>query len=336
MTQRYLLDTTLRDGSNVIGFQFDASAVSSIVRGLSQAQVDLIELGHGCGIGAAETVPQFKAPCSDRQYLEIARAALAGPSRLGVVVTTLLTKPVHMEPLWDLVDFVRVSFDVNQPDSALPLIDMIKARGKVCSLQLVYSSRYEPHRLLDVARRLEGAGADTVYVVDTLGTMMPAEVFQKITLLCQHTKINVGFHGHNHLQLAMANTLEALRAGATFVDGCLHSMGKGPGNAQTEILAKFLNDQHGGQYHLPELLETSDVVVKPLLQKTSMGTSPYYLHSALSDVDLPVDMVLEFAQRGGVTPAKVIEIFGELPPFFVLTDEHLRYVAQRLRSRTAA
>ncbi len=91
--------------------------------------------------------------------------------------------------------------------------------------------------LVEQAKLFESYGAEVVYVVDSAGALLPFEVTEKITALRNELSIDVGFHGHNNLSMAMANTIAAVEAGATYIDGSLRALGAGSGNTQTEVLS---------------------------------------------------------------------------------------------------
>src|SRR5699024_564830 len=94
---------------------------------------------------------------------------------------------------------------------------------------------------IEQAKIFERAGAEVVYVTDSAGALLPHEVSEKIKALKENISCEIGFHGHNNLSLAMANTMAAVEAGATYVDGSLRCLGAGSGNTQTEVMAAVLD-----------------------------------------------------------------------------------------------
>jgi 4-hydroxy-2-oxovalerate aldolase len=94
-------------------------------------------------------------------------------------------------------------------------------------------------RLAEQARIMAGAGAEVVYVTDSAGALLPDEAEARVAALraALPDDVEVGFHGHQNLGLAVGNSLAAQRAGATWIDGCTFGMGAGAGNAPTELLA---------------------------------------------------------------------------------------------------
>ena len=95
--------------------------------------------------------------------------------------------------------------------------------------------------------------------------MMPADVRAYVDAIRQECTCDIGFHGHNNLDLANANCLVALGAGATYVDGSIRGMGRSAGNAQTEVLA-FLMNKSGYQIEADPfvLFEAGEKVIVPL------------------------------------------------------------------------
>ena len=83
-------------------------------------------------------------------------------------------------------------------------------------------------------------GVRIVYVVDTTGTFLPEDVRRYVEAIHDASDVTVGYHGHNNLGMAVANTLEAFEAGADFLDGTLMGFGRGAGNCQTECLIAAL------------------------------------------------------------------------------------------------
>ena len=72
---------------------------------------------------------------------------------------------------------------------------------------------------------------DVFYIVDSSGSMLPSEVKDYIKVIKDYTDISIGFHGHNNLGMANANSYVALENGGKFVDGTLGGVGRSAGNA---------------------------------------------------------------------------------------------------------
>jgi 4-hydroxy 2-oxovalerate aldolase len=83
---------------------------------------------------------------------------------------------------------------------------------------------------------MESYGAEAIVFMDSSGHYLPEDVRLRVETLKQGLKIPVGFHAHNNLGMAIANSVAALEAGAEILDGCARGFGAGAGNAQIEVL----------------------------------------------------------------------------------------------------
>ncbi len=80
-------------------------------------------------------------------------------------------------------------------------------------------------KLVEQAKLMESYGAEAVYVTDSAGALLPHEVRERIRALRQSLNIEIGFHGHNNLSVAVANTITAIEEGATRIDGSVRCLG---------------------------------------------------------------------------------------------------------------
>ena len=81
-------------------------------------------------------------------------------------------------------------------------------------------------KLVEQAKLMESYGAEAVYVTDSAGALLPHEVRERIRALRQSLNIEIGFHGHNNLSVAVANTITAIEEGATRIDGSVRCLGQ--------------------------------------------------------------------------------------------------------------
>lgn len=239
-----LLDTTLRDGSFSISFQFTASDVAVIVRTLDAAGISYIELGHGSGTfnHAAPLALRGKVPqgAPDEAYFEAARQA-AKSAKLGVIVSTYATE--HLEKLARYkFDFVRLGVMSTRARTAenMALVERAKSLGLICSINLMQTIGLTPAELAETARDFAQRGADWLYIVDSAGGMLPPTVKEYVRAVRDACDMKVGLHGHHNSGLALANCMAAVEAGASLVDGTIQGLGREVGNAPTEQLLLLL------------------------------------------------------------------------------------------------
>jgi 4-hydroxy 2-oxovalerate aldolase len=97
-----------------------------------------------------------------------------------------------------------------------------------------------PEAIVKEAKKMESYGADYINLADSAGYLMPSGVSERISALVEALGVPVGFHAHNNLGLAIANSLAAVEAGASYIDATLCGLGAGAGNTQLEVMAGVL------------------------------------------------------------------------------------------------
>jgi 4-hydroxy 2-oxovalerate aldolase len=102
------------------------------------------------------------------------------------------------------------------------------------------SALISSEELTQQAKIMESYGAKAIIVMDSTGTYLPKDVQERISMLVSELKIDIGFHAHNNLGCAIANSLTAVDYGAKYIDGCIRGFGAGAGNAALEILIPVL------------------------------------------------------------------------------------------------
>lgn len=240
-----ILDTTLRDGSYTIGYQFTADETSLIARGLELAGIEYIEIGHGLGLGADRAGKGAQA-VSDVKYMRSCASAIRN-SKFGFFY---IPEIGSLSDLKLLVDeggkFVRIGVSLESADQACRAIEAAKNLGIEVWANVMKTYAYPVRECSEHALRFARAGADGVYVVDSAGGMLPTEVAQYVSAIKtafddEGIRARIGFHGHDNLSLSAACSLSAVDAGCDIVDGSLLGIGRSIGNAATEVLAMVLD-----------------------------------------------------------------------------------------------
>jgi len=260
-----ILDTTLRDGSYVIDFQFTAEDTALITSLLQSAGIELIEVAHGLGLGAARSGHGQQAS-SDAEYMRAAVDA-AGDAKVGVFFIPGIGNEDDLRSAAGAgISFVRVGTNVNAVADGAPYIELGKQLGLTVFANLMKSYAVPPDEFALCAAHAANCGADYVCLVDSAGGMLPADVRTYLKAAQAQVAAPLGFHGHNNLAMAIANTVEAADAGAAVLDTTLQGMGRQAGNAVTEILVALFQTR-GQMKHidLHALQDTSEAFVQPLL-----------------------------------------------------------------------
>jgi 4-hydroxy-2-oxovalerate aldolase len=259
-----ILEVTIRDGSYVNNFQFTTSDVISIATALEDAGIDLIEVGHGLGLGAS---PKYGiAAATDEEYLSAVQKFVK-KAKYGVMILPGIGELKHLELAAKYgVYFVRVAPDITEVEKAKPYVKEAKKLGMKVSVNMLKSYILPPKEVLKQAEKVEKMGADIVYLVDSAGGMFPEDLVKLLNLLRKNISLEIGFHGHNNLSLALINALKLIEAGIDYVDTSLHGMGRSAGNVQTEQLVWVLEKKgYKTNIDLYKIMDAATKIIKPLM-----------------------------------------------------------------------
>ena len=120
------------------------------------------------------------------------------------------------------------------------LVSRVKAAGLTVSFAPADTTRTELPFLLDMIAAAQTAGADRIFIADSLGCSTPGGIrwlYEKVREACS---LPLQYHGHNDFGLALANALTGIECGATIVDTTLNGWGDRTGNPPTEELVAAL------------------------------------------------------------------------------------------------
>ena len=269
--QIQILETTLRDGSYAIDFQFSAGDTTVICRELEQAGFDLIEVGHGIGLGASEA-GLGQAAESDDAYCKAASSALK-QSRFGMFCIPGIARLSHVDMAADHgMGFIRIGTNVTEVESSRPFVERARHHGMFVYANFMKSYAVDPQSVGQRARESQEYGAQTIYIVDSAGGMLPDELTTYYEAVRSACSLPVAFHCHNNLGLAVSNSLHMANLGCSTIDSSLQGLGRSSGNAQTELLAAaMMRSGYQLRMDLIRVLDIGEKYVRRLL--TTQGLS---------------------------------------------------------------
>ena len=122
--------------------------------------------------------------------------------------------------------------------------------------------------LAEEAKKMESYGAQTVYVTDSAGYMLPEDVTEYVSALRDtlDDATEIGFHGHNNLGMGIANSIAAIRAGASRIDCSVAGLGAGAGNTPLEAFVAVCDRMgiHTG-CDMFKLMDMAEELVFPMM-----------------------------------------------------------------------
>ena len=265
-----ILDTTIRDGSYAVDFKFSCKDVAAIVTKLERLGFEYIEIGHGLGLNASSAKYGYSLH-SDVEYMQAVQRVLR-KSKFGFFCIPGIARLEDLKLAADNgVSFVRVGINADMVEKTRPYLEEAKKQRLFTTVNLMKSYILLPKKLAEKIAEIQDYGADVVYLVDSAGCMLPAEIEKYYDVIKEKTDIMLGFHGHNNLGLAVSNSLQCLQLGFDFIDCSLQGLGRSLGNASTEQLVMVLEKQgYPLNIDIPRLLEYGYTIIRDVSKKTPM------------------------------------------------------------------
>lgn len=249
-----ILDCTIRDGGYVNNWAFDKKMVREVYRAVSKSGIDYVELGYygvksdqdRCGAG-------MWYHADDKALLE-ATTGIKG-SKIAVMVDygkVQLADFGYADQ--SVVDLVRMAAHKNHIDEALEMLKGLRDKGYMVSLNAMGFTSFSGEETAELVARLSSAELDYFYIVDSYGSMFPHQIGEILNPFLEIGSMKVGFHPHNSLQMAFANTIEAINCGIHIIDSTIYGMGRGAGNLPTEAIVAYLQMSNEEKYNVLPIL----------------------------------------------------------------------------------
>jgi 4-hydroxy 2-oxovalerate aldolase len=268
MNQILFFDSTLRDGSHAVGHKLSAQNIKEYCKEIDTAGLSTVIVGHGNGLGASSLQVGLSA-IPDQEMLKAARKELKNTKLGAFLIPGFGTIKDDIDPAIDTgVDLFCVAIHCTEADVTRQHIEYLRKKNKETYGILMMYHMAPKERLLEEALKMQGYGAQGVILMDSAGASTPDMVAQTVSHLAQSIQIKLGFHAHNNLGLAIANSLIAIQNGALIIDGTLRGFGAGAGNCQLEVLAGLLSKMGiSTGLDLYKMMDTSDNIVPKMMTK---------------------------------------------------------------------
>ena len=264
-----LHDMSLRDGMHAKRHQISLDEMVNIATAMDEAGMPLIEVTHGDGLGGRSLNYGFPAH-SDKEYLNA-----VVPKMKNAKISALLLPGIgtvdHLKMARDCgVSSIRVATHCTEADVSEQHIGMAAKMDMDTVGFLMMAHMVSPEKILEQAKLMVGYGANCIYATDSAGYMLPDDVTARIGLLRSElpSNIEVGFHGHHNMGMAIANSLAAIEAGASRIDGSVAGLGAGAGNTPLEVFCAVL-DRMGVEtgVDLYKIMDVAEDLVVPIMDQ---------------------------------------------------------------------
>jgi 4-hydroxy 2-oxovalerate aldolase len=271
-----VLDCTIRDGGLINNHQFTDKLVRAVYEACVAAGVDYMEVGY-------KNSPQLHPPAdfgkwrhteeedlnrlfsdhdAERTGLKLAAMADAGKSDWRHQIV-----PAAESKL----DMIRVAFYAHQVSEAVEMIEFCHELGYETSANLMAVTNVDEIEIDTVLAAIRDTHAQVMCIVDSFGHLYREKVdllYKKYAGALAGTGKEIGMHAHNNMQLAFANTIEAIILGANRVDATMGGLGRGAGNCHMELLLGFLRNP---KFKLRPVIDLLQHHIEPLKSSVEWG-----------------------------------------------------------------
>jgi 4-hydroxy 2-oxovalerate aldolase len=274
-----IIDCTIRDGGHLNGWNFSTDFVAKVVSALSETNIHCIEVGYvstpgsfpGAGKWRYSTEKDLRAVVPSDVQCKIAVMGDIGKIR----------KEDFLPKDESIVDVVRLAFYPGHAEEAVGLGHELLDMGYEVYLNMMGIVCYTQPQLEEAIRLLFDCRVPNVVVSDSFGSLLPSQVRDLVRLFAKGTGKKIGYHAHNNLEMAFANSMAAVEAGASSIDATVYGMGRGAGNLPLEVMLAYLYHTENVPVNLVPLLELIESDFIGLKKELGWGYNLHYMISGL-------------------------------------------------------
>ena len=282
-----ILDCTLRDGGYYNNWNFNLDLIQNYLNSLNSTKIRFIELGFRFNDDV-----KTKGLTAYTEDNLINKLKIPKDIKLGIMINAS-----------DLLDSTKSKFNLNVLKKILPLNSakrinflrvachheevfklnnffqyMKKFKIKIF-INVMQISEINRNKLIKICNFLKNKNTSVIYLADSLGALTEKKLNFILNIMKQRWKKQIGIHAHDNLNLALKNSLFAVKNNVGWIDSTLTGMGRGPGNLKTEEILKFSN-AHKKTKKLNQLVKK----FKNLKKVYNWGTNSYYRMAAKNKI----------------------------------------------------
>lgn len=296
MSKVRLLDCTLRDGGYVNDWCFGEEVISDILDKMLKSNVDIVE----AGFIRDETYDKERAVFPNLKALDglLARHGIKkGTTKLAVMAE--ISNPIPLEKIEEAsttgIDIVRVIVWKTKHNVDGQVVDALQEGYEYCKgiinkgyklcVQPNRSDQYTDDEFKAMIKLFAELNPYAIYVVDSWGTMYANKVLHYMEMADSMLAktIAIGFHGHNNMMQAFSTAERIVERNFSrniILDASVAGIGRGAGNLNLELIARYLNHEYQYDYRLEPMYKVYDCYIKSLRKKYTWGSTLPFMLSA--------------------------------------------------------
>lgn len=269
-----IIDVTLRDGGYFNNFQFPEKVIFEVVRNLDKANIPFIEVGYLGGSPFKINNPGITHNITPEFLIKLKNNVTK--TKLGIIAHP---KMIHPNDIIDLyqngtLGLVRICVSPDNIKEASKLIEQIRKLDILISVNFVRMSQLNISDIMPAMLQLEKAGADIIYIADSIGALNPTDVKNIISNIEKNLNAKIGFHAHDNLGIAFINSITAIKSGARFIDASLRGIGKGGGNLSLEQFCNFISENQlntVSKYNMNNIIKVAYLIGTEIMEEDIYG-----------------------------------------------------------------
>ena len=240
-----LLDCTFRDGGYYNNWKFDKIIIQKYLNEVSDLKIEYVELGFRFledskikGQNAYTTdnfINTFKIPSNVNIGIMINASDLLSKNKPLALIKKVISTKKNSK-----IKFIRFACLFNEVFFLKEIINWLKIKKFKIFINLMQISEINSNQIKQISNFLKTTKTDVLYLADSLGSLNPSKIKKIVNKFKKETSLELGFHAHNNLDLALKNSLEANKHGVEWIDCTINGMGRGPGNLITEKIISHL------------------------------------------------------------------------------------------------
>lgn len=264
-----IVDTTLRDGEQRPGIAMKIEDKVKIARLLDECGVYEIEAGApSVGIEGEEyyqelrkKIKHSKISIWSRMSLEdLKKAILCKPDiiHIGVPISYVqIYSKLKKNKVW-------VLRNINE------CMELIRSENIQVTIGFEDASRADEGFMVETARQVKASGGNIIRIADTVGVLTPSRTHNIIQGILEKVDIDIEFHGHNDLGMALANSIVGAKSGAKYIDCTLFGIGERSGNCDFHEFLEAARHNFDLEIEIGKIALIEEKLMEILMNNTSL------------------------------------------------------------------
>ena len=275
-----ILDCTLRDGGYYTNWDFKPHLVDEYLKSVQELPIDYIEIGYR---NLKQSVYKGEFFYTPLETLKKVRSLTSKSIVLIIDEKNLSEDDIKqvVEPCGKYVEMIRIAISPERFDFGIKKASVVRKLGYKVAFNVMYLSKWiDDNSFYKKLNEIE-KHVDYLYLVDSYGSVYPEDINRVVKKIRLITPVKLGFHGHNNMELALANSIEAVKCGVEIIDATILGMGRGAGNLKTELLLTQISKTEKINFNLISNIVSEFYLLK---KRYSWGTNLPYIISGFYSI----------------------------------------------------